>query len=213
MNNLIRVCSQFSMISQARFRANIQCVETVLKEDVPGDIVEIGVWKGGSVMSMMFVCDYYKQYRTIHLFDTFSGMTPASDIDTRVSDNIHFNRFIPTADAYFHCKASIEEVKENLNRIKYPCEKINFHVGDICKNTFIPDSIAVLRLDTDFYESTRHELEQFYDVVSPGGFVIIDDYGYWNGARKAVDEWLQHHPEVTLTPIDDTGVYFQKPRV
>jgi hypothetical protein len=88
---------------------------------------------------------------------------------------------------------------------------VQYHVGDILKNTYYPERIALLRLDTDWYESTAHELAKFYDLVVPGGVVIIDDYGHWAGARKAVDEFLATRPEITLQQIDYTGVYFIKP--
>jgi hypothetical protein len=110
------------------------------------------------------------------------------------------------------CIASLEEVKNNINsNINISSDRITYVVGDILKNSVFPESIAVLRLDTDFYDSTVYELTHFYNLVSPGGYVIIDDYGHWKGCRKAVDEFLQKHPEIKLQTIDYTGVYFIKP--
>jgi O-methyltransferase len=88
----------------------------------------------------------------------------------------------------------------------------NYHVGDIVETIKVPSPIAVLRLDTDWYESTKFELETFYPHVSPGGYVIIDDYGHWKGCKQAVDEFLALNPGITLTTIDYTGRYFIKPR-
>jgi hypothetical protein len=139
-------------------------------------------------------------------------MTPASEYDITAEENKHFNSYIENEDSFFHCRGLLDEVKANVESTGYPTERIQYHVGDICKNTYVPEKIAILRLDTDFYESTKHELEQFYDAVVPGGFVIIDDYGFWKGCRKAVDEWIQtKHPEIKLSVIDETGVFFRKP--
>jgi len=93
---------------------------------------------------------------------------------------------------------------------------INYHKGDICKTEFIPDAISVLRLDTDWYESTKFELDHFYDKVSSGGLIIIDDYGWWKGCKKAVDEFLDSRnanqdKKINIQPIDMEGVYIVKP--
>lgn len=109
------------------------------------------------------------------------------------------------------CISHLDEVKTNIeNNIHIPKNNIHYIVGDITKTQTFPDKIAILRLDTDFYESTSFELAHFYEKVSSGGYIIIDDYGHWKGCRKAVDEFLIKHPEIKLHIIDYTGVYFIK---
>jgi choline dehydrogenase-like flavoprotein len=103
----------------------------------------------------------------------------------------------------------LNEVQQNIQT--HTCIIPKYHIGDILKNEYYPEKIAVLRLDTDWYESTRFELDNFYDKVVPGGYVIIDDYGHWKGCKQAVDEFLATRPEITLTGIDYTGVFFRKP--
>jgi len=110
--------------------------------------------------------------------------------------------------------STLDEVKKNIESIGYPSTQIRFIEGKIEQTipATVPDAIAILRLDTDWYESTKHELKHLYHLVSPGGVVIIDDYGYWSGARRAVDEFLEETNEkIFLQRIDQTGRCFVKP--
>jgi len=189
---------------------NIDSVEYVNTNGIEGDIVEIGVWKGGSMLSMILAHERAADSpkRTFHLYDTFEGMSPTTDLD---KDNKGISAdTLMEENPFFRCISSLEEVKGNIehNTDIVP----EYHVGDILKNTFIPERIAILRLDTDWYESTKHELDTFYESVVPGGVVIIDDYGYWQGCKKAVDEFLESRPEITLLNIDSEGRYFIKPK-
>jgi hypothetical protein len=146
-------------------------------ESIPGDIVEIGVYLGGSMMAMMLAYEATKKLpRTFHMYDTFQGMTEASEYDTdnrgRTAEDCM------KRDPSVKCVAYLENVQDNIRRNTKIVPK--YHVGDILKNTYVPEKIAVLRLDTDWYESTKHELATFYENVVSGGFVIIDDYGFWS---------------------------------
>ena len=116
----------------------------------------------------------------------------------------------------FTCKqyASLADVKQCLALANYPEDKVRYVVGDVVKTLAgnKPEQIAILRLDTDFYDSTKAELEQLYGLLSPGGILIIDDYGSWDGARKAVDEFNAALPRpLFLARIDETGRIAQKP--
>lgn len=209
-DSIMKLCKPYTMISEERMKQNMKSVDIVENNSIPGDIVEIGVWKGGSMLSMILKYhSYEKSERTFHLYDTFTGMTEPTAYDL----DIHGT----SANSILHqpgvrAECSLDDVKRNvLSSTSYPIEKILFHKGDIMKNTVYPESIAILRLDTDFYDSTKHELEHFYNFVSPGGVILIDDYGHWKGCRKAVDEFLLQHPTIKLIPIDYTGVYFIKP--
>ncbi len=191
---------------------NIDSVDYVNTAKIEGDIVEIGVWKGGSMLAMMLAHERGGPNtlpRTFHLYDTFQGMTAPTDLDTDM-DGVSATVLMEKFTDNIVCKSPLEEVKGN---IEHHTDIVpQYHVGDILKNTFIPEKIAVLRLDTDWYESTKHELETFYDSVVPGGIVIIDDYGHWEGCRKAVDEFLESRPEIVLFSADYTGRWFVKPK-
>jgi hypothetical protein len=112
------------------------------------------------------------------------------------------------------CFSSIEEVKNNIATLNYPTEKVYFVKGKVEDTipTTIPQKIAVLRLDTDWYESTKHELEHLFPLLVSGGVLIIDDYGHWEGARKAVDEYIEkNNLNILLNRIDYTGRIAIKP--
>jgi hypothetical protein len=111
-------------------------------------------------------------------------------------------------------RCPVHEVKQNLSLIGYPEELLRFHVGDICqvKSQDLPEKIAFLRLDTDWYESTKHELEYFAPRVSPNGIITQDDYGWWNGATKAVDEYLgKQQPPRQCNYLKPHGIWWTVP--
>jgi lipopolysaccharide biosynthesis glycosyltransferase len=208
--SIIDICIPYTMISKERLAQNIESIRIIENEKIPGDIVEIGVWKGGSIMAMLKQYELYKKTeRIFHLFDTFTGMTDPSDDDFDLN-NKHASSLLSNPIVKAQC--SLDIVQTNLRKhVQYDWNRIQFHEGDIRNTKVKLGNIAVLRLDTDFYDSTRFELDTFYPLVSPGGIVLIDDYGHWKGCRKAVDEFLVKHPELVLHTIDYTGVYFRKP--
>ena len=204
---IVGTCRPYSLLSEERLRANVLAVRYVNRMGIQGDIVEVGVWKGGSMLAMILGHDESPIPRLFHLYDTFVGMTEPAEVDadfngTSAQLAMLHNRMI-------RCISSLEEVKGNIAR--HTGVVPQYHEGDILLNTYVPKEIAVLRLDTDWYESTKHELDTFYDSVVPGGVVIIDDYGHWKGCKKAVDEFLAIHPEIVLETIDYTGRWFYKP--
>jgi O-methyltransferase len=190
---------------------NIDSVDYVNGAKIEGDIVEIGVWKGGSMLAMMMAHERGSTpiKRTFHLYDTFEGMTAATEADKDAQGN-SAAKLMEMFPDNIKCISPLEEVRGNIER--HTAIVPQYHVGDIMKNTFVPEKIAVLRLDTDWYESTKHELATFYESVVPGGIVIIDDYGHWEGCRKAVDEFLESRPEIVLFSADYTGRWFVKPK-
>jgi len=112
------------------------------------------------------------------------------------------------------CEASIEDVQANMSFTGYPSDRIHYVQGMV-ENTIpanMPDKIALLRLDTDWYASTKHELEHLYPLLEKGGVLLIDDYGHWQGARQAVDEYFAKSGMVPLLArIDSTCRCFVKP--
>jgi O-methyltransferase len=205
-----------TQLNEERLLCNINSIQHIVQNDVDGDIVEIGVWRGGSVLSMLLTLESLGVFdRTIHLYDTFDGMTKPTEFD--VFNGVHANEFTKihynSDDISEMCKILVDEVKNNIKtNSTYPSNLINYHKGDILKNTFFPTKISVLRLDTDWYESTKFELENFYDLVSENGVIIIDDYNCWDGAKKAVHEFLEDR-KLIVNLIDATqgAVYFYKP--
>jgi len=155
--------------------------------------------------------------RDLFLFDTFEGMTKPSALDISYSNDsapVEFARLKKTDDRAAWCDASLEDVRNNLLATGYNSERLHFVKGKVEET--IPDSapekIALLRLDTDWYESTQHELLHLYPRLSPGGVLIIDDYGHWLGARKATDEYFsQNNIHILLNRIDYTGRIAVKP--
>jgi len=208
--NIVAVCSPYTMVSTERLLQNIKSIDHVETNSILGDIVEIGVWKGGSMLAMIQQYESYgKNERHFHLYDTFTGMTPPSEHDKDMNGTLA-QHLLGHPGVKAEC--SLDIVKSVLSKhVRYDSTQIHYHKGDILKNTEYPDTIAVLRLDTDFYDSTKHELEHFYPRVSPGGIVMIDDYGHWQGCRTAVDEFLQKHKNIHVNQIDYTGIYFVKP--
>lgn len=209
----------YTMTTFDRLWALIQSVRYVVAADIPGDFVECGVWKGGSAMAMaMTLRDCGRLNRRIWLYDTFKGMTDPLPVDAEAHSGRTAREALETtpkkAGYSVWCIASKEEVRANLGKTAYPAENFKLVEGDVAETLKrdLPGQIALLRLDTDWYESTLVEMERLYPKLSTGGVCIIDDYGHWSGARKAVDEYFQKHGiHVLLNKIDETGRLFVKP--
>jgi O-methyltransferase len=190
----------------------IDAVKYVTKNGIPGSIVECGVWRGGSVMTIAWtLLELGDTSRDIYLYDTFEGMSEPSDKD-RLHDGTPVAQTLATLDrkeeGNLWAFAPLDAVKRNVLSTGYPAERIHFVQGKV-EDTLpaqAPERIALLRLDTDWYESTRHELVHLYPRLSAQGVLIIDDYGDWQGARQAVDEYFAGQPYTPLlTRMDTTG--------
>ncbi len=204
----------FTMTSLSRIYSVIASVEHVLRNRIPGSFVECGVWKGGSTMAALLAFKHNGDTsREAYLFDTFEGMVAPGQFDGAAERNLH-SRFARQDGGSDWCRAVIDEVRSNVATCGYPMAHVHLVQGKV-EDTVpekCPPQISVLRLDTDWYESTKHELNHLYPRVVPGGIVIIDDYGAWAGARRAVDEYLaEHHIQAFLHRIDTTGRMFFKP--
>ena len=199
----------YTMTSPERIAAVCDAVRHVIRAGIPGAYVECGVWRGGSSMAaaLTFLAAGDSS-RDLYLFDTFEGMSAPSEHDKRAGDQTPAASLLETSgqSEKIWCKAGIEDVSANMASTGYPAARISLCKGmvEATLPAQAPERIAVLRLDTDWYESTRHELEQLWTRLSPGGVLIIDDYGYWAGARKAVDEFFASRP-ILLNRIDQTG--------
>jgi len=145
------------------------------------------------------------QIRDLYLLDTFEGMTAPTDKDRNMDGKL--------ASEYryedVNCTASLDDVRSNMSLTHYPLEKLHFIKGKVEET--IPmkglSKIALLRLDTDWYESTKHELRYLFPLLSIGGVLIIDDYGHWRGTREAVDEYLEETGQTLLLQRVDYACY------
>jgi hypothetical protein len=169
--------------------------------------VECGVWKGGSVMLMArALLRHNDGRRDIHLFDTFEGMTEPTSHDVSYDGEVASATYVRVNERLI--AVGLEDVKRNVLGVGYDPARIHFVKGRVEETIprYAPPRIALLRLDTDWYESTKHELVHLFPRVSPGGVVIIDDYGHWSGAQRAVDEYIRDYRiPILLTRIDYTG--------
>jgi hypothetical protein len=207
------------MLSIEGVLANIRAVDHVLRSRIAGDIVECGVWRGGSSMAMALALTREPDTsRALWMYDTYAGMTNATDDDVDHKGDsagsllAHAQQHKDPEDNWVTAYASLDQVKSNMASTGHPLDRIRFVKGPV-EETIpheTPECIAILRLDTDWYESTLHELIHLYPKLSPGGILIIDDYGHWQGARKAVDQYFKDAP-LFLNRIDYTRRLAVKP--
>ena len=210
---LYELCREQTMTSIERMYALYTATRYVIENRIPGDFVECGVWRGGSVMLIAHTLLRLESTdRRLWLYDTFDGMPPPSVEDVQEMSGRPASEMLAerekSADDPFWGVASRAVVEANLLRTGYPIDRVRFIEGDVQTTipSHAPDQIALLRLDTDWYASTRHELRHLYPRLATGGVIIIDDYGYWRGARKATDEFLASLPvRPLLHRIDYTG--------
>lgn len=213
---IYKKCLPFTMTSKERIYALRKAVEYIVNLKLAGDFVECGVWKGGSAMVMAYtLLELGDDSRKIFLYDTFEGMSSPSKEDYRVSDHASASALMakskkkaddPENIWYF---SPLSEVQNNLLSTGYPKDKLVFVKGKV-EDTIpgsMPSQIALLRLDTDWYESTKHELTHLYPLLVNKGVLIIDDYGAWAGARKATDEFFKANKKssILLNRVDATG--------
>ncbi len=201
---IIRSVGPYSATSAERQASLIESVKYIERWRIPGDIVECGVFRGGSVMAVALTLLSLKSTdRHLYLFDTFEGMPDPGNEDLDSSG--------VTAQSQLElvrCHAGLDEVKRAVLGTGYPADKVHFVKGMV-EDTIpanSPEQIALLRLDTDWYQSTKHELIHLYPRLVNYGVLIVDDYGHWQGARKAVDEFLSElRDPLLLNRIDYTG--------
>lgn len=202
--------SPFTMTSVERRASLLGAVDHVVKHRLPGDIVECGVWRGGSMMAIaLALMARGDTSRHLYLYDTFEGMSEPTEHDKALSGESAKAQLERTErDHALWAVASLEDVQANLASTGYPAERIHYVRGKV-EDTLpatLPGGIALLRLDTDWYESTRHELQHLYPLLTRHGLLIIDDYGHWQGARRAVDEYFARSAEpVFLHRVDYTA--------
>jgi len=209
---IIEKVSPYTITSHESIYALIESVRYILRNDINGDFLECGVYKGGSMMTvaLTLMAEGVKD-RELYLFDTFAGMPKPDerdiDLHGRSALEEYYRRKIFDGNSTW-VNSSLDSVKQAMDSTGYPMERIHFVKG-LVENT-IPDKasekIALLRLDTDWYKSTIHELTHLYPRLSPKGIVIVDDYGYFKGAREAVDEYFYKNKMAPLLHRIDYSV-------
>lgn len=199
----------FTMTSPERMQALVDSVRYLERHQISGAFVECGVWRGGSMMAAALALSGSSN-RELYLFDTYDGMPPPSDIDIDYSGASAAAQTAndPLRIGPITAVAHLNEVRRNMASTGYPDSQVHYIEGMV-ENTvpkLAPDQIALLRLDTDWYESTHHELLHLFPRVVSGGVLIVDDYGHWKGARQAVDDYLDATGiRLLLCRIDFTG--------
>lgn len=205
--------NSISMVSIDRLWAVIQATKYIVNNNIEGDFVECGVWRGGCSLAVAMVLEDLKSDRKVFLFDTFEGMTEPTNYDVSHFNLVAKNKFLSSKRSGYNswCYASIEDVKEQFKKFGLE-NKASFIKGDVLKTlseeSNLPKKIALLRLDTDWYESTKFEMKVLYPRLEKHGILLIDDYGHWKGSKKAIDEYFinekpSSHP--LMWKIDYTG--------
>jgi O-methyltransferase len=209
---ILNQCKPYTMTSFDRLYSLYKAIEYISSARIEGDIVECGVWKGGSSMCAMLSLIKNKQTnRTFYLYDTFEGMSQPTEKDKSLFNTTAESEMASSSkedQESVWCYAPIDEVKQNVASTGYDLNKIKLIKGKVEETIpgTIPDKISILRLDTDWYESTYHELVHLFPRLVKGGVLIIDDYGHWQGAREAVDTYLkENNIQILLNRIDYTG--------
>ena len=182
------------MTTAVRCRRLWDSCKQVLDQNVPGCFVECGVWKGGSSAMIALAILDAKQQRPLHLFDSFEGLPEPTEKDGELAPNYSGGRIDGKLSPINQCRSELQEVRKLiLDKINLPEKLAHFHVGwfqdtvPLAARNLGP--IALLRLDGDWYDSTKICLEHLYPLLSPGGVIILDDYFAWEGCRKATDEY------------------------
>jgi hypothetical protein len=206
----------FTMTSLERRASLLGAVDHVVRHRIAGDIVECGVWRGGSMMAVaLALLARGDTSRQLYLYDTFEGMSPPTGVDRDLAGETAQAQLDRAArQENIWAEASLEDVQANLWSTGYPRDRLHFVKGPVEQTipATLPSGVALLRLDTDWYESTRHELHHLYPLLAPHGVLVIDDYGHWQGARQAVDEYFADGTEpVFLHRVDYTARLVVKP--
>jgi O-methyltransferase len=197
--------------------ALFQTIRYIVQNNISGDMVECGVWRGGSMMLIAHALQHFGDTsRQLYLYDTYTGMTEPDDIDIDFDNVAYKPVWVQTTkqDMVMGFGGSVESVKTNLRLTGYPEQQMHFIAGDVLQTIpgQLPSHIAVLRLDTDWYKSTLHELQHLYDLIVPHGVLIIDDYGWCRGARQATDEFFRDRPfKPMMHRVDQTQRIIIKP--
>jgi len=207
-NDFTKSIQPFTMVDRPRLHSLFKAVQYIVRAGIQGDFVECGVYRGGCCMLMaLTLLSLGDTSRKIYLYDTFAGMPEPGALDVSGDENKDAQHIWSEQQQDDHnewCYAPLDQVQRNLSSTTFPTDRLVFVQGkteDTIPHT-IPEGIALLRLDTDWYNSTRHEMEHLYPKLAPNGVLISDDYAHWAGHRKAIDDYLaEKAAPLLLTPV------------
>jgi O-methyltransferase len=199
-------CFGYTMIGRRRLDNIEFCVKDILDRGVPGDFIETGVWRGGSAILMRALLKKHGVTdRAVWCADSFEGLPRPNEVDRKLSAS-------PDFSDRDYLRASLEDVQSNFARFGLLDDQVKFLKGwfrDTLPTAPI-GRLALLRADGDLYESTMDSLVNLYHKISPGGYIIIDDYHSWEGCRSAVNEFREKHRiRDEIGQIDAHAVFWQ----
>ena len=205
---ILKVKPTFTMVKSRNLANLFSLVVKVNAMNLPGDIVECGVWNGGASAIMAFACrnSSLPRNRLLWLFDSFEGLPPPGPKDGTAENKYFFKGM---------CSGSVSSVEKVFKKLSLSLDNVRIVQGwfnSTLKKAGV-HQIAILHIDADWYDSVKYVLDTFYEKVVPGGFVVLDDYGYWEGCDRALNDYLSQHKitGIELKKTESTGVYFQKP--
>ncbi len=208
---MLKLKPRYTMVTNKNLVTLYNLVREVTRARLPGDIVECGVWNGGSAAVMGYADAQENAHessrRTIWLFDSFEGLPPVTEKDVNVKKENYFVGWN---------KGSITAVKNAFSKLGLPLDHVKVVPGwfETTLKTAGVERIAILHIDADWYESVKIVLDVFYEKIVPGGYVILNDFGTWDGCNQAVDDFFAEHglSDICLTIVEPgSGAYFQKP--
>jgi hypothetical protein len=212
--NDIESCNRFTMIGISRLVCNVIAMKYVEENSLVGDVVETGVWKGGSIALLARTSlDFGNHERTFWAFDTFAGMPEPGSLDEKFAHD----KFAELKDHSGYsdwCRANETDVRSNIEHLCGSLTNFKFVKGKVEETLKIeenlPTKISLLRIDTDWYDSTRAALEVLYPKVVSGGVVIVDDYGAWSGSQIAVDEFFSKFFKPLMLPFGSSRIFVKQ---
>lgn len=210
---MITTSLQYSMTNPERMWAIVQAMKYLVGKKIEGDVVECGVWKGGNILLFTLLLEFFNVKKLVWAYDTYEGMSEPTDndVDFRGTHSRSLleksSRIAPSDTHNVWCYSTLDEVMENIKRHTKSTDAIHFVKGKVEETLLteenLPEKISLLRIDTDWYESTKKCLEVLYPRLVSGGVLILDDYGHWKGSRKAFDEYFEGK-KVFLHRVDYT---------
>ena len=205
LRRIYRRYETLTMIPENVYVDNLRLAEVV--QNVAGCVVECGTWRGGMMAGL---ADVLGPSRAYFLFDSFEGLPPAAEVDGPAALSWQAN--VQGPHYYNNCTASEEEAR-NAMRASRAREYtlVRGWFKDTIPRFQPPDPIALLRLDGDWYDSTRICLTNLYPYLAPSGVIIVDDYEMWDGCARAVHEWLLDHPALRLKHFNGQVCFIRKP--
>jgi O-methyltransferase len=197
----------FTMVKSKNLVNLYELVQKANSMSLDGDIVECGVWNGGSAALMAFALkNETSNSRRLWLFDSFAGLPPPGPRDGTTENKYYFDGMN---------KGSVQQVEKAFQKLSLPMDGVKIFPGwfETTLTKAEIDRVAILHIDADWYSSVMSVLQAFYEKVVPGGFIVLDDYGYWEGCTRAFEDFVSQNKieGIKLKQVDSTGAYFQKP--